>query len=105
FEVETDWGAPVTAFGRVEFTSGGRVTVAVRPEGVKLKSSPNDPDHDSGRWAGVVETVQFLGDAVEYRVKLRDHVLRARCDRSHQIKAGDAVVLELRDQACTVGTG
>ena len=45
---------------------------------------------------------QVLGDAVEYRVKIRDRVLRARCDRSRQFAVGDTVVIELRSQACTV---
>src|SRR5262249_60878186 len=41
FEVETDWGAPLSAFGRVPFKSGDRVTTAVRPEGVRLAGRAN----------------------------------------------------------------
>jgi ABC-type Fe3+/spermidine/putrescine transport system ATPase subunit len=100
FEVATDWDAPITALGRVQFAAGGRVIVAVRPEGVRLV--PRRDDRASDTWAGVVETVQFLGDAVEYRVRVRDRILRARCDRSQQFAVGDAVVIELRSQACTV---
>jgi iron(III) transport system ATP-binding protein len=102
FELQTDWGAPLTAFGRIAFTAGDRVTVAVRPEGVRLAASQDNPDHASNGWAGVVETVQFLGDAVEYRLKLRNCVLRARCDRSQQFGVGDAVFIDPRDKACTV---
>jgi len=100
--VETDWGAPVTAFGRTPFTAGDRVTAAVRPEGVRLASNHHGCDRASDPWAGVVETVQFLGDAVEYELKIRDRVLRARCDRGQQFKVGDRVFIELRDTACTV---
>src|SRR5262245_46553454 len=82
FEVATDWSAPITALGRMPFAAGERVTAAVRPEGVRL--APRGDGRASDPWAGVVETVQFLGDAVEYRVKVRDRVLRARCDRSRQ---------------------
>jgi hypothetical protein len=46
--------------------------------------------------------VQFLGDAIEHRIKIRDRVLRARCDRSRQFAVGDPVLLELREKACTV---
>jgi iron(III) transport system ATP-binding protein len=102
FEVETDWGAPVAAFGRVPFIAGDRVTVAVRPEGVRLASRHDGPDRAWDPWAGSVETVQFLGDAVEYRLKIRDRVLRARCDRVQQFKIGDPVFIELRGKACTV---
>jgi iron(III) transport system ATP-binding protein len=106
FEVETDWGAPVAAFGRVPFAVGDRVTAAVRPEGVRLASRQagrdRATDHALDPWAGVVETVQFLGDAVEYQLKIRDRVLRARCDRSQHFAVGDPVFIELRDKACTV---
>jgi iron(III) transport system ATP-binding protein len=100
FELATDWGAPITALGRVPFAPGDRVTAAVRPEGVRL--APRHDDGASHPWAGVIETVQFLGDAIEYRVKVRDRLLRARCDRSQQFAVGAAVVIELRSQACTV---
>jgi iron(III) transport system ATP-binding protein len=102
FELETEWGAPITAFGRVAFAAGDRLTAAVRPEGVRVAPSGDGRDRASDPWAGVVETAQFLGDAVEYRVRIRNHVLRARCDRGQQFAVGDAVVVELRSKACTV---
>jgi len=102
FEVETDWGAPVAAFGRVAFPVGDRVSAAVRPEGVRLAARQDGADRASDPWAGVVETVQFLGDAIEYRLKVREQVLRARCDRGSQFKVGDPVLIELRAKACTV---
>jgi iron(III) transport system ATP-binding protein len=102
FEVETDWGAPITAFGRIAFAVGDRVTAAVRPEGVRVTPHSDGRNRAEDPWAGVVETVQFLGDAVEYRVKIRDHVLRARCDRGQQYGVGDAILVELRSRACTV---
>jgi iron(III) transport system ATP-binding protein len=102
FEVETEWGAPVTAFARVPFAVGDRVTAAVRPEGVRLASSNDGRDRASDPWAGMVETVQFLGDAVEYRLRIRDRALRARCDRGHQFKAGEPVFIDLRAKACTI---
>jgi len=102
FEVETGWGAPLTAFGRVAFASGDKVTAAVRPEGVRLMLCRDGCDRSSAAWAGVVETVQFLGDAVEYQLKTGDRLLRARCDRSQQFKSGDRVLIELRDKACAL---
>jgi hypothetical protein len=50
----------------------------------------------------VVETAQFLGDAVEYRLRIRDRVLRARCDRRYQFKAGEPVFIDLSAKACTI---
>jgi iron(III) transport system ATP-binding protein len=102
FELQTDWGASFTAFGRVEPAAGKRVTTAVRPEGIRLMAQVRDREPGAGLWAGVVESVQFLGDAVDYRVRVRDHLLRTRCDRSQHFQVGDAVVIELRSKACTV---
>src|SRR5262249_30015069 len=101
FEGETASGAPLRTFRRVPFKAGARVTAAVRPEGVRLAARP-DGAATPEPWAAVVETAQFLGDAIEYRLKVRDRVLRARCDRAHQFKVGDPVRIELRAKACTV---
>jgi len=97
FEVRTQWGGRFAALGRVPFQTGDRVAAAIRPEGIGLTARAG-----AGAWGGVVETVQFLGEAVEYRIAVGGELLRARCDRSRQFAAGDAVALELREQACTI---
>jgi iron(III) transport system ATP-binding protein len=102
FDVKTDWGAPLTAFGRTPFAVDDRVTAAVRPEGIRLFPNPGGQAGSAELWGGTIETVQFLGDAIEHRIKIRDRVLRARCDRSRQFAVGDPVLLELREKACTV---
>ena len=102
FEVETNWGAPITAFGRVRLAAGTGVTAAVRPEGIQLSPSSSDRGEVFDSWIGIVETVQFLGDAFEYRLKVREHTLRARCGRSEQFRVGDSVIVKIRDKACTV---
>jgi ABC-type Fe3+/spermidine/putrescine transport system ATPase subunit len=98
FDVEADWGGRFAALGRALFNPGDGVTAAIRPEGIRLV--PADPSRDG--WLATVETVQFLGEAVEYRLSIGGQVLRARCDRSRQFAAGDAVAVELRDEACTI---
>jgi iron(III) transport system ATP-binding protein len=102
FEVRTEWGAHFAAFGRISFNVGDRVTAAIRPEGIRPIASSIGRPHGSDAWAGIVETAQFLGEAIEYRVKVGDQFLRTRCDRSHKFAVGDAVHIELRDEACTL---
>jgi iron(III) transport system ATP-binding protein len=102
FELETNWGAPFTAFGNGPFSTGDRVTTAVRPEGITLAPAANGRDHTGAPWSGMIESVQFLGDAVDYRLKVRDQTLRARCGRSRHFAVGDAVAIELRSNACAV---
>ena len=100
FEAETGLGAPFAAQGRVPFAVGDRVSAALRPEGVRL-APPGGAA--TGAWFGVVESVQFLGDAVVYFVKVRDVVLRARSGRGgRRFVAGDAVAIDLRSEACTL---
>ncbi|MGE0716528.1 MAG: ABC transporter ATP-binding protein [Alphaproteobacteria bacterium] len=102
FQLEADGGAPFAAFGRAAFAAGDRVTAAVRPEGIRLAAAADAADRPAGAWTGEVESVQFLGDAIDYRVRIRDQVLKAHCDRSRHFRVGDAVTVELRDRACTV---
>lgn len=104
FEMETGWGAPFTAFGRVPFSAGNLVTAAVRPEGISLSANRDGGDAASNPWAGVVESVQFLGDAIEYFIRIRDYMMRARCDRRQQFAVGETVFVELRNKACTIVT-
>ncbi len=102
FELETGWGARFTAFARVPFSAGNFVTAAVRPEGISLAANRDGGDTASNPWAGVVESVQFLGDAIEYFIRVRDTMMRARCDRGQQFAVGETVFVELRSRACTV---
>jgi iron(III) transport system ATP-binding protein len=101
FDLETDWGARMAAFGRVPFAPETTITAALRPEGIGVLPSKGQM-LSSEAWTGVIETAQFLGDSIEYQIKIRDRLLRARCDRSQQLAVGDNVVIEVRSKACTV---
>ncbi len=101
FGAETVWGARFDAVGRVPFNPGDRVSAALRPEGVQV--IPRVETDTDNAWSGVIDSVQFLGDAVVYFIRLRDLLLRARSDRSgRRFAAGDAVGIELRSEACTL---
>jgi hypothetical protein len=91
----------MAAFGRVPFAPETTITAALRPEGIGVLPSKGQT-LSSEAWTGVIETAQFLGDSIEYQIKIRDRLLRARCDRSQQLAVGDNVVIEVRSKACTV---
>jgi len=98
FEAETAWGARFTAFGRSSIASGAGAVAAIRAEGIKLVPwRPDDP-----AWTAIVETAHFMGEAIEYRVRVGDCVVRARGDRANRVAVGDRVNIELRSEACTV---
>lgn len=101
FGAETVWGARFDAVGRAPFNPGDRVSAALRPEGVHVVPRAETGTDDA--WSGVIDSVQFLGDAVVYFVRLRDVLLRARSDRGgRRFAAGDTVGIELRSEACTL---
>lgn len=103
FSAKTTWGAQFTAFGRSPISNGASATAAIRAEGINLVPPKPQPDQDTN-WRGTVEAAQFVGDAMEYRVRVRDIVVRAKCERGQKFSVGDTVDLELRSQACTVLT-
>jgi iron(III) transport system ATP-binding protein len=97
FDVQTEWGARFAAVGRLPFDAGAEAVAAIRPEGVRLTAPPGDDG-----WAASVETAQFLGDAIEYRLGIAGQVLRARGDRFRQFSAGDRVAITPSETSCTL---
>ena len=102
FEARTAWNARFTAYGRSPVESGANATAAIRAEGIKLV--PPQSIQDPG-WIATVETVHFMGDTIEYRLRVGDCVVRARCDRTYRFSVGDRVDIEFRSQACTILPG
>jgi iron(III) transport system ATP-binding protein len=101
FEAETAWGARFTAFGQVPVAPGALATASIRPEAIGLSGTQagSQRAHD---WQGIVEAVHFLGDTLEYRLRIGDCTLKAKCSRGEKFSVGDKVVVELRDSACTI---
>jgi iron(III) transport system ATP-binding protein len=101
FEARTAWDARFTAFGRSPIECGASAVAAIRPEGIKLVQSRPQSGLDSA-WMATVETAHFMGDTIEYRLRVGDCAVRARCDRANRLSIGDRVDVELRSEACTV---
>jgi ABC-type Fe3+/spermidine/putrescine transport system ATPase subunit len=81
--------------------NGHSATAAIRAEGIGVVPSKSQP-HQAGDWQGTVEAAQFIGDAMEYRVRVKDNIFRVKCDRGQKFEIHDTVDLELRSSACTV---
>ncbi len=84
---------------------GARVTVSVRPHQIQI--APGAPGSDPAPaglnvLAGTVERASFLGDAVDYQVRVAagDLVLRVTGAPSAPLRAGDAVALSIDPAAC-----
>jgi iron(III) transport system ATP-binding protein len=79
--------------------TGSRVVLSIRPESVWLRDQP--PAADGNTLRANVETVMFLGESLELKLKVGAALLSVRQHPSLGHQAGDAVWLHIPDDACT----
>jgi iron(III) transport system ATP-binding protein len=76
------------------------VVVSVRPEDVELyEGAPPQEDGDN-RCTGVVAAKVFLGDYLDFQVKVGDSMLLARVHPSLRTPTGDPVNVRMRAEKC-----
>jgi iron(III) transport system ATP-binding protein len=77
-----------------------RVIVSVRPEDVELsESEPARADGDNV-CRGTVGAKDFLGDYLDFHVKVGDVVLQAKAHPSLRTPTGDAIYLRIKAEKC-----
>jgi iron(III) transport system ATP-binding protein len=79
---------------------GSAVVVSVRPEDVELSEAEPAGDADDNVCRGTVAAKVFLGDYLDFQVKVGDSVLLARVHPSLRTPAGDAIHLRMRAEKC-----
>jgi iron(III) transport system ATP-binding protein len=89
---------------RVQASQGvakdGLVTVSVRPEDVEL-SEPQPPAADGDNVCKAVVTAKdFLGEHLDFQVKVGEVVLMARAHPSLRTPVGDAIYLRMKADKC-----
>ena len=94
-----------TALGAVLVTcdevleQGARVAVSVRPEDVEiLEAAP--PGDGINVIRGVVDQKVFLGDVVDFRMKVGDVMLQARAHPTVRTPIGDAAFMRMSPDKC-----
>jgi iron(III) transport system ATP-binding protein len=81
-------------------TANDAVVVSVRPEDVELSEQPH-PHTDGDKFCtGVAEAKAFLGDCLDFRVKIDDFILLARVHPSLRTPVGDRVYVRMRAEKC-----
>jgi iron(III) transport system ATP-binding protein len=77
------------------------VTLAIRPENIRLHANPT-----SGRnvFSGTVDSVTFLGEYLDCRVRIGQSLLFTREHPTSPLRAGDPVHVELPVELCAVLT-
>ena len=78
---------------------GERVAVSVRPEDVELAEARPMGDNV---WQGRVDQKVFLGEAVDFQVKVGASTLLSRRHPTLRTKVGDAIFVQLDPEKCVV---
>jgi iron(III) transport system ATP-binding protein len=76
------------------------VVVSVRPEDVELFEQPPERNAEDNFCAGVVDAKAFLGDSLDFQVKIGDFVLLARAHPSLRTPVGDKIYVRMRAEKC-----
>jgi len=83
------------------FAVGDAVAVAVRPENCRV-TVDQPANVDGNVLEGQVETVVFLGDALDCRIRVGDYLVRSHLHPSSSVQAGDTVYLAMLTSDCRV---
>ena len=76
-----------------------RVAISVRPEDVELTETRPGGDNV---WEGRVDQKVFLGEAVDFQVKVGARTLLSRRHPTLRTKVGDAIFVQLNPEKCVV---
>jgi ABC-type Fe3+/spermidine/putrescine transport system ATPase subunit len=83
---------------------GARVAVSIRPHRIALVGAPGPAPGVAGVnvLRGTVERASFLGDGVDYQVRVPegDLVVRVTAPTSPRLRPGESVALEIDPAAC-----
>ena len=81
---------------------GARVTVSIRPHAVSLVPDGQGPPPTENVLRGTVERASYLGEALDYQVRLEgsDLVLRVSAPPTRRLSPGDPVRLAVAAEAC-----
>ena len=79
---------------------GARVSVSVRPEDVELSELPFAAADDDNVCPGTVAGKDFLGDTLDFHVRVGDVVLLAKAHPSLRTPTGEAIHLRMKAEKC-----
>jgi iron(III) transport system ATP-binding protein len=76
------------------------VVVSVRPEDVELFEEPPEKNAEDNFCIGTVEAKAFLGDSLDFQVKIGEFVMLARAHPSLRTPVGDKINVRMRAEKC-----
>ncbi|HET6264800.1 MAG TPA: ABC transporter ATP-binding protein [Usitatibacter sp.] len=97
YRVRTEIG-DLTVLATEALRADEKVLISVRPEDVELSESR--PGAASNVWEGRVDQKVFLGEVLDYQVKLGDRTLLSRQHPSLRTPVGNAIFIQLDPEKC-----
>jgi iron(III) transport system ATP-binding protein len=91
---------PLRAQASQGVSKGIAVTVSVRPEDVELSEPPPTASDGDNVCKAVVTAKDFLGEHLDFQVKVGDVVLLARAHPSLRTPVGDSIYLRMKAEKC-----
>jgi iron(III) transport system ATP-binding protein len=97
YRVRTPIG-DVTVLATESFKADDKVLVSVRPEDVAL--SETKPQSASNVWQGIVDQKVFLGEVLDFQVKVGERILLSRQHPSLRTPSGNPIYIQLDPDKC-----
>jgi iron(III) transport system ATP-binding protein len=96
--IRTELG-DIKVHGAAEFGADTKVAISIRPEDVDLiETRPSS----NNVWEGRVEQKVFLGEAVDFQVKVGSRTLLSRQHPTLRTKVGESIFVRLDPEKCVV---
>ena len=94
--VETAFGR-MAAYSEESFTDGEKVVLSVRPEDVELVEEKIE---GVNTWEATVDQKIFLGEFLEFRIRLQDKLLQSRTHPSLRTSIGNKIWARVNPEKC-----
>lgn len=86
-----------------DFSIGQSVTLSIRPQHIQLsRGDGTAPSASANVLEGKVHRAAYLGDVVDYRIKINDWELRAQTPTDEALRPGEDVVIVFEPERVTV---
>jgi iron(III) transport system ATP-binding protein len=91
---------PMTVYSEQPLAASAKVLVSVRPEDVELTEAPAPADGGLNLCSGVVDQKVFLGDFVDFQVRVGSTLLLSRAHPSLRTPIGDPINVRINPEKC-----
>jgi iron(III) transport system ATP-binding protein len=97
YRVRTEIG-DVSVLATESFRADDKVLISVRPEDVELSEAR--PQGPNNVWEGLVDQKVFLGEVLDFQVKLGNRILLSRQHPSLRTPIGNPIFVQLNPEKC-----